>query len=272
MREIMRKIKGFTLIELLVVISIIALLMGILMPTLAKAKKKAQAVACQGLLKSWGTIWQMHCDENEGRFSTGGGVMWARGEWVVSLRSQYRTKSKILKCPAATERLSDGSEYGGPTSTYSMPADGSTVSGGGGEDASYGANNWIYDSDQSSIQGRPTIYNWRTKDVTGAAYVPVFSDTMWRGGGPSESGTGGDPPEYNGQWKGVDWEMMHFCIDRHDKTINMLFMDWHVESVDLKELWTLKWHKQFNTTGPWTVAGGVQALDWPNWMRSMKEY
>ncbi len=34
-------------------------------------------------------------------------------------------------------------------------------------------------------------------------------------------------------------------------------MDWSVRKVGLKELYTLKWHKSFNTRGPWTQAGGV---------------
>ncbi len=38
-------------------------------------------------------------------------------------------------------------------------------------------------------------------------------------------------------------------------------------AIRLKELWTLKWHPQFNTSGPWTEAGGVQSTDWPEWMR-----
>jgi len=46
--------RGFTLIELLVDIAIIALVMGILMPALARVKKQAKAVACQALLNQWG--------------------------------------------------------------------------------------------------------------------------------------------------------------------------------------------------------------------------
>ena len=94
---------GFTLIELLVVIAIIALLLGILMPALSRVKKQARSVTCQALLKEWGTIWSMYCDDNNGRFSEAGDLGWLRGTWVIALRPQYRTRSKILLCPAAAK-------------------------------------------------------------------------------------------------------------------------------------------------------------------------
>jgi len=64
----MGKSRGFTLIELLVVIAIIAVLMGILMPALKKAKNQAQASACQGNLKNFGLAMQMYVQENDDRF------------------------------------------------------------------------------------------------------------------------------------------------------------------------------------------------------------
>ena len=62
------------------------------------------------------------------------------------------------------------------------------------------------------------------------------------------------------------------CINRHHGGINMLFADWSVRKVGLKELWTLKWRKHFDTANPWTRAGGVQPEDWPEWMRGFKDY
>lgn len=49
-------------------------------------------------------------------------------------------------------------------------------------------------------------------------------------------------------------------------------MDLNVRKVGLKELWTLNWHRQFDTAGPWTTAGGAQHEDWPVWMRKLKDY
>ncbi len=268
----MNKRKAFTLIELLVVIAIIALLMAILMPTLNRAKKQARSAACQMNLHQWGNIWSMYCDDNDGYFCVESPtVEWPRGNWIVALRPLYRTRAGILMCPMARKRRPDGLQWGSTFNTYIM---GSGGVGDRREEGSYGVNCWIYKPRprQMSIQSRPTKYNWKTKDVAGGNKIPVFADSMWRGGGPYEKGTRGNPPGFDGQWLGYDMEMMHFVIDRHNGSINSTFMDWSVRKVGLKEFWTLKWHRQFNTAGLWTTAGGCGPSDWPEWMRHFKDY
>jgi len=60
--------KAFTLIELLVVISIIALLMSILMPSLGKAKKIAQNVICKTNIKNYGIAGNVYMSDNGEKF------------------------------------------------------------------------------------------------------------------------------------------------------------------------------------------------------------
>jgi len=267
------KRNAFTLIELLVVIAIIALLMGILMPALSRVRKQARSVACRATLKQWGPIWYMYCNDNDGSFPSGDlSVGWTRGEWIVALRSAYQTRSELLRCPMATQRLPSGENQGGPFCTYVMGT------GGPGdlqEECSYGQNNWLFNppTGVANIQGRPSECHWRNMNVKNTNSIPVFGDTMWRGGGPTYKEPARiDPPQFNGQWLGAGHEMKHFCIDRHNGSINHLFLDWTVRPVDIKELWTLRWHKGFDPRGHWTRGGGVQPADWPEWMRGFKEY
>jgi prepilin-type N-terminal cleavage/methylation domain-containing protein len=61
---------AFTLIELLVVIAIIAVLASLLIPTLAKAKAKAQTAICLSNLKQLNLAWGMYSEDNVGLLPT----------------------------------------------------------------------------------------------------------------------------------------------------------------------------------------------------------
>jgi prepilin-type N-terminal cleavage/methylation domain-containing protein/prepilin-type processing-associated H-X9-DG protein len=64
----MKSTRGFTLIELLVVIAIIAILMGILMPSLSKVREQARFMSCRSNLRQYTVVQRMYVDDNNGDF------------------------------------------------------------------------------------------------------------------------------------------------------------------------------------------------------------
>ena len=266
--QIRSRAKGFTLIELLVVIAILVLLMAILLPSLQRVRSQAKAVACQANQKQWGLIFSAYTSDNDGKIWYYGGpeheFVHPFGPFLPSETSEY---IDLLLCPTARianlEQVVDLKwvKEGYTFSPWVEYAHQRLLL------SSYGFNIFIFDQ---SVYPEPLWVDqyWGTCLVRGAARVPFLLDSRRPAAGPKLSYT--TPPEYE--------DMTHigglatYCMNRHNEGINTLFMDWSVRKVGIKELWTLKWHRQFDTANEWTKAGVVKPEDWPQWMRNFKDY
>lgn len=117
-------LRGFTLIELLVVISIIALLAGILLPSLSKARALGRATACKGNLRVAGSAFQMYLNENDDYMPYAAGT--ARDNpkgkpLLVDALGPCLSAPEVLLCPDDKNReyfLNDGSSYTYSTILY----------------------------------------------------------------------------------------------------------------------------------------------------------
>lgn len=286
----MRKANGFTLIELLVVIVIIALLMAILLPALQRVRKQARAVVCQTNLKQWASSLALYAQDNDGRFPCDWeSMMWILSGRYVSLANPDEPKEfhpiqtkGIALCPMAT-RTSDDL----PTSMSSCTVGSQTVqvttrrgsrfiaweiiSFSPPFRCSYGLNNALfpqepYYPERHLLHGKYYPYLFSIRNV---AAVPVLADSVFPSGSPRDDFIFGRPPTDDAGLNPGYWP---FCINRHNEHINVLFLDWSVRKVGLKELWTLPWSPGFDTSGPWTKAGGIQPEEWPEWMQEFKDY
>ena len=84
---------------------------------------------------------------------------------------------------------------------------------------------------------------------------------MWRGGFPEDDDT---PQEIEEDRLINDGESIrYFNLSRHGDATNLIFMDFSVRKVPLKQLWRLKWSRNFNITKPSPI--------WPDWMARMAE-
>jgi len=258
----MRKSSGFTLIELLVVIAVIALLMSILMPALQTVRKQARAVACLSNLKQWNLYFSMYTDDNNGYFQQG---WWSgqdySGTWVAILRPYYHGSEDVLCCPTATKPVTElGSQPFAAWGVY-----GEERPSFAGLSGSYGINAWVrnppFQMSQTNAE-RPTKNNWRTPNVRRADRVPLLLGEQYYAGYPLLSD---NPPEYDGEtYYGTSDYMVAYSVNRHNGHVNGSFLDWSARKIGLKELWRLKWHRNFETGAPQPT--------WPDWMKHFKDY
>ncbi|MHC4755206.1 MAG: type II secretion system protein [Planctomycetota bacterium] len=215
----MNKPKGFTLIELLVVISIIALLMAILIPTLAKAKEQALAASCKANIRQWTVAYTMMFNDDGERF----------GIQQRSPGIKYYVDKKLEKCPAQEDIQGRGYVQNGYCGGgYATQRDEMIWKTPGMKNAS----EVPLFLDNSSIGGGCVPHRYDAP--------PPFEGTPYSGW----------PGNNNSQ------EIWGFTINRHSGGSQGAFCDNSIRWVSIKEMWDLPWSRTWfqeagGTPNPW---------------------
>ena len=268
--------RGFTLIELLVVIAIIALLMSILMPALRKVKEQGKMIKCLGNQKQWNLEAAMFTESNRGQFwnSDPGTPSYWFPRYLDDRLKDWKSNRTWL-CPSATKPVqwADGTVTPNLSIYNAWGIFTGDRLGANGICGSYGINGFcLIPQGPTPVTtyygGVPVSEGFQTTDVKGAGNIPWWIEALRFDLWPLDT----ERPADNefAAWAGN--EIDRCCINRHQGHLTVAFLDWSARKIGVKEVYTLQWHRGFNTRGPWTRAGGVKDEDWPDWIRPFKDY
>ena len=244
--------RGFTLTELLTVFGLIALLVSLFVPIVAKVRAAADSANCLSNLRQMGTAWTMYGAENRGRFMdytwhtpASPDLSW-KGYWTGILESQ-QVRGASLLCPSAAQPTTNENNMGCGDVGRAWTGQYTRQNGTGVrfDDTRYRVSSYGYNGYLSARNHAGDLTRGSFSTIQSPSDTPVFIDCAYCDVLPpnlNEKGPVQSPPNLRGdKIDGMSPEHWRFLLARHGRGVNVVTVDGGARWVPLEETYRLTW-------------------------------